>query len=91
MEAVFLKLLNMSITGCVMIMAVLIARLLLKKAPRWSICLLWGLVALRLICPFTLESNLSLIDDSEKVGFCFMKLLHSPVHDGKELLWTDRL
>lgn len=41
MEAVFLKLLNMSITGCVMIMAVLIARLLLKKAPRWSapICL----------------------------------------------------
>ena len=68
MEAVFLKLLNMSITGCVMIMAVLIARLLLKKAPRWSICLLWGLVALRLICPFTLESNLSLIHDSEPIS-----------------------
>ena len=68
MEAVFLKLLNMSITGCVMILAVLIARLFLKKAPKWSICLLWGLVALRLICPFTLESNLSLIRNSEPIS-----------------------
>ncbi len=68
MEAVFLKLLNMSITGCVMILAVLIARLFLQKAPRWSICLLWGLVALRLICPFTLESNLSLIRNSEPIS-----------------------
>ena len=67
MEAVFLKLLNMSITGCVMILAVIGARLLLKKAPRWSICLLWGLVAVRLICPFTVKSNLSLIRNSEPI------------------------
>lgn len=67
MEAVFLKLLNMSITGCVMILAVIAARLLLKKAPRWSVCLLWGLVALRLICPFTVKSNLSLIPNSEPI------------------------
>lgn len=67
METVFLKLLNMSITGCVMILAVIAARLLLKKAPRWSICLLWGLVAVRLICPFTVKSNLSLIRNSEPI------------------------
>ena len=67
MEAVFLKLLNMSLTACVLIVAVLIARMLLKKAPRWSICLLWGLVALRLICPFTIKSNLSLIHNSEPI------------------------
>lgn len=67
METVFLKLLNMSITGSVMVLAVLLARLLLKKAPRWSICLLWGLVALRLICPFTIKSNLSLIRNSEPI------------------------
>jgi len=66
-ETVFLKLLNMSLTGCVMILAVIAARLLLKKAPRWSICLLWGLVALRLICPFTIKSNLSLIRNSEPI------------------------
>ena len=67
METVFLKLLNMSITGSVMVLAVLMARLFLKKAPRWSICLLWGLVALRLICPFTIKSNLSLIRNSEPI------------------------
>lgn len=67
MEAVFLKLLNMSLTGCVLILAVLPVRFLLKKAPRWCICLLWGLVALRLICPLSLESNLSLIPNSEPI------------------------
>lgn len=67
METVFLKLLNMSITGSVMILAVIAARLLLKRAPRWSICLLWGLVALRLICPVTIRSNLSLIHNSEPI------------------------
>ena len=67
METIFIKLLNMSLTACVLILAVLAARVLLKKAPRWSICLLWGLVALRLICPFTLESNLSLIRTSEPI------------------------
>lgn len=68
MEAVFLKLLNMSLTACVLILAVLPVRALLKKAPRWSICLLWGLVAMRLICPVTIESSLSLIPKSEPVS-----------------------
>ena len=67
MEALFLKLLNMSLTGCVLILAILPIRPLLKKAPRWSVCLLWGLVALRLVCPFTLKSNLSLIQNSEPI------------------------
>ena len=67
MDALFLKLLNMSLTACFLILAILPLRALLKKAPRWSICLLWGLVALRLICPVTLKSNLSLIHNSEPV------------------------
>ena len=64
MEAVFSKLLSMSLTGAAMILAIFPVRLLLKKAPRWSICLLWALVALRLICPFSLESPLSLVPSS---------------------------
>jgi beta-lactamase regulating signal transducer with metallopeptidase domain len=67
MDVVFLKLLNMSLTGCVLILAVLVARILLKKAPRWSVCLLWALVAVRLTCPFSLESSLSLVRDSEPI------------------------
>ena len=67
MSAVFLKILNMSITASWLILAVVLARMLLKKAPKWISCLLWGLVAIRLFCPFSFESNLSLIPNSETI------------------------
>ena len=61
MEAVFLKLVNQSIAAGWLVLAVVVLRLVLRRAPRWSFCLLWGLVALRLIWPFSLESALSLV------------------------------
>ena len=61
MSALFLRILNMSITAGWLIIAVIIARQLLKAAPKWIACLLWGMVALRLICPFSVESAFSLI------------------------------
>ena len=67
MSSIFLKLLNMSITASWLILAVILARLLLKKAPKWIPCVLWGLVAVRLICPFSLKSVFSLIPSSETV------------------------
>ncbi|MCR5791005.1 MAG: M56 family metallopeptidase, partial [Lachnospiraceae bacterium] len=48
-----------------MIGAVIIARFLLKKSPRWISCLLWGLVAIRLVCPFLPESSLSLLPSAK--------------------------
>ena len=56
MSAVFLKLLNLSITASWLILAVILVRFLLKKAPKWISCVLWALVAVRLVCPFSLES-----------------------------------
>ena len=67
MSSAFLQLLNMSITAGWIVLAVLILRLCLKKAPRWITCLLWGLVALRLILPFNIESPFSLIPSAETV------------------------
>lgn len=67
MEAMFLKLLNMSITAGWLVLAVIVLRLLLKKAPKAISCLLWALVAIRLICPFSIESVLSLIPSAETV------------------------
>ena len=67
MNTLFLKILNMSITASWLILAVVLARLLLKKARKWVFCLLWGLVAIRLVCPFSLESSLSLIPSSETI------------------------
>ena len=65
MNEFFLKIINMSISASWLIFAVLILRLVLKKAPKWVNVLLWGIVAIRLICPFSFESALSLIPSAE--------------------------
>ena len=67
MEAVFLKLLNMSITASWLVLAVIVLRLLLKKAPKSIAVIMWALVAVRLVCPFSFESVLSLIPSAETI------------------------
>ena len=67
MSTVFLKILNISLTAGWLILAVIILRLLLKKAPKWIRCLLWALVAIRLLLPFSIESVLSLVPSSEVI------------------------
>ena len=67
MESVFLHLLNMSITAGWLVLAVVALRLIFRRAPKWVHCLLWVLVAVRLMCPVSLESALSLIPSAETV------------------------
>ena len=67
MTDLFINLLNMSITASWLALAVFALRLLLKKAPKAISVLLWGLVGIRLICPFSFESVLSLIPSTETV------------------------
>ncbi len=67
MSDIFLKILNMSITAIYLVIAVVLLRIILKKAPKWINCVLWGIVGLRLILPFSLESVLSLIPSSEPI------------------------
>ena len=68
MSELFLKIIVMSISASWLVLAVLILRLVLKKAPKWMNVLLWGIVAIRLICPFTIESPVSMIPDSVGSG-----------------------
>ena len=65
MGDLFLKILNMSIAASWLILAVVLLRFVLKKAPKWIVVLLWGIVALRLVVPFSFESALSLIPSAE--------------------------
>ena len=67
MGDIFLKLLNMSITAGWLILAVLCIRLLFRKIPKWVNCLLWGVVAIRLICPFSIESPFSILPSTEPI------------------------
>lgn len=67
MGEVFLKILNMSIAASWLILAVALLRLVPKKAPKWIAVLLWGIVALRLVVPFSFESAWSLIPSAETI------------------------
>ena len=67
MSRLFLSIVNMSISASYIVLAVLILRVLLKKTPKWVTIVLWGIVAVRLICPFSIESVLSLIPRAEAV------------------------
>ena len=68
MDAVFLKLLNMSITAGWIILAVFVLRLLLRRMPKRFICALWAIAAVRLVCPLSFESAFSLIPSAETVS-----------------------
>lgn len=65
MEVVFLKVVNMSINATWLIAAVIVLRFLLRNSPKQIRCVLWGLVALRLLFPFSIESVLSLLPSAK--------------------------
>ncbi len=68
MRDLFLTTLNMSLTASVLVLAVLLLRLLLRRAPTWTRVLLWGLVAVRLVFPFSIESPTSVLPDRQPLS-----------------------
>lgn len=78
MAAVFLKLLNLSISASWLVLAVLVLRLISKRSPKWMNVLLWGIVALRLTLPFSIESALSLIPSAETVSPAAVQFAPAP-------------
>ena len=68
MSELFLKIVNMSISASWVMVAVLALRFCLKKAPKWVNVLLWGIVAARMVFPFSIESVLSLIPSAETIS-----------------------
>lgn len=68
MEIIFTKIFNMSVTASLLIIAVILLRLILKNAPKWTRYILWLLVALRLVIPFTFESPFSLVPNAQAIN-----------------------
>ena len=86
MNTVFLYALNMSISAGWIILAVLLLRLLFRKAPKKYTVLLWIPVALRLLLPFTFESPFSLQPTAETVPVTIEKAHLPTVQTGIELI-----
>ncbi len=64
----FLEVVNMSVTASYLIVAVILLRLVLAKAPKWIRGILWGLVGIRLVVPFSFESVFSLIPNNSPIS-----------------------
>lgn len=86
METLFLTLLNMSISASWLVLAVILFRFVFKKAPKALTCLLWALVAVRLLCPFSVESVLSLIPSAETVPVESLTAETPYIHSGFTML-----
>ena len=86
MSTVFLKILNMSIAASWLVPAVLLLRLILRKAPKWTAVLLWGIVAIRLICPFSFKSAWSLIPSAETIPLDIGMDPTPAIHSGIEAI-----
>lgn len=68
MLSLFVEVVNLSIVSAWLILAVILLRIVIKRiAPRWTICLLWGLVAVCLVVPFSFESDLSIIPSRQPI------------------------
>lgn len=82
-ETLFLKLLNISITASWLVLAVMIFRMVFRKAPKALRVVVWALVGIRLICPFSFESVWSLVPSAqtipENIGYMQAPVIHSGV------------
>ncbi|MBR6006750.1 MAG: M56 family metallopeptidase, partial [Clostridia bacterium] len=67
MEALFLRILNMSVGAGWLILAAVLFRLVFKNAPKRFRCIVWAIVAVRLICPLTIQSPLSLVPNAAEI------------------------
>lgn len=82
MDDIFLKFINMSISASWLVLVVVILRLLLNNSPKWLNPVLWGIVGLRLILPFSIESILSLIPSAETISPEFIYSQTPTIHSG---------
>ena len=82
MNTLFIRLLNLSIAATWIILAVLLVRALARKAPKWFPCLLWALVGIRLLCPFSFQSPFSLVPSEEAIPENITEMEDPQIHTG---------
>ena len=87
MAQLFLGVLNLGITASWLILAVLAVRLLFfKRIPKWVNCLLWGIVALRLLLPITIESSFSLVPSAQVITDSVLENSNTQAPDNTDIV-----
>lgn len=81
------KLINTSISASWLIFAIIILRIVCKSIPKSMRCALWGLVAVRLLLPFSIHSSLSLLPSAEIIpeNVLYMDVMAAPQHTAQDI------
>lgn len=82
MSELFLTLVNRSLAACWLILAILLLRPFLRKVSHAISCALWSLVAIRLLCPFSIQSILSLVPKVQPIPSDFTMLQPTGIDGG---------
>ncbi len=95
MSELFLNVVGTSISTGVIVLAVLLLRLQLKKAQRWITVFIWSIAAFRLVCPVTVESAVGLIPSfagTLQVYFKYTEVFgHACFFQGEKILFGEIL
>ena len=86
MNNFFIEILNNSLIASLLIFSVIIVRMIIKKAPKWFSCMLWGFVAIRLIFPISIESVFSLVPSSKPIPSDIEYLEMPQIESGVEVI-----
>lgn len=82
MTDIFLRFVNMAIAASWLVLAVIVLRIVLRKAPKWLMLVLWGIVALRLALPVSIQSVFSLIPSAQTISPNIMDMQKPQIHSG---------
>lgn len=82
MENIFIRILNMGIAAGWLILAVMLLRIIFKNMPKGMRCILWGLAGIRLVCPYTIQSALSLIPSAQTIRPDIVYQQKPEIHSG---------
>ena len=74
METVFYRILSLGFSASLLVLVTILLRTVFYKGPKWALCLLWIPVAIRLLCPFSIESELSLLPRGINDGLLISEL-----------------
>lgn len=82
MTDIFLRFVNMAIAASWLVLAVFVLRIVLRKAPKWLMLVLWGIVALRLALPVSIQSVFSLIPSAQTISPSIVDMQEPQIHSG---------
>lgn len=90
MREIFTDYFNITLSGSVLILAAILLRVFIRKTPGSILCVLWGIVFLRMMLPLQIETTISVLPDISKLSVSDTSIADEETPFGFYMSWeTD--